>query len=255
MRNDTGNLRFLAGLGMTAGLIIYLLATPHLPKTAFDRRKSRAAPIDKDGRRSIVALLLLFVPVSLFWATYEQQGNTIALWADQFTDRRLFGTEIPVTWFQAFNPFMIFAFTPVVVAFWRHQGPNEPSTTMKLAIGCFLAALAYLVMVLAAWSTGAGKASWIWLLAYFVIITIGELYLSPTSLSLVTKIAPAPLLSMMMGVWLATSFAGNFLAGYLGSFWSSMEKIEFFLMLSAISGAASAAIVLLSFPLRSVLRN
>jgi len=244
-----------AGLGMTTGLVIYLLATPHLPEDAFARRKSAPAPTDKDGRRPILALLLLFVPVSLFWATYEQQGNTIALWADQFTDRSFFGAEIPVTWFQAFNPFMIFAFTPFVVAFWRHQGSNEPSTTMKLAIGCLLTALAYLVMVAAAWNAGAGKASWVWLLAYFVVITIGELYLSPTSLSLVTKIAPASLLSMMMGVWLATSFVGNFLAGYLGSFWSSMGKMEFFLMLAGISGAAGAAIVLLSFPLRSVLRD
>jgi proton-dependent oligopeptide transporter, POT family len=244
-----------AGFGMTAGLVIYLLATPHLPKDAFGRRKSPAASIDKDARRSIFALLLLFVPVSLFWATYEQQGNSIALWADQFTDRRLFGGEIPVTWFQAFNPFMIFAFTPFIVAFWRYQGPNEPSTTMKLAIGCFLTALAYLVMALAAWNVGAGKASWAWLLAYFIIITIGELYLSPTSLSLVTKIAPASLLSMMMGIWLATSFVGNFLAGYLGSFWSSMGKVEFFLMLAIISGTASAAIILLSYPLRSVLRH
>jgi POT family proton-dependent oligopeptide transporter len=72
---------------------------------------------------------------------------------------------------------------------------------------------------------------------------------------LVTKIAPASLLSMMMGIWLATSFAGNFLAGYLGSFWSSMGKIEFFVMLAIISGTASAAIVLLSYPLRSVLRD
>lgn len=244
-----------AGLGMTTALVIYLLATPHLPEDAFARRKSAPASTDKDGRRSILALLLLFVPVSLFWATYEQQGNTIALWADQFTDRRFFGAEIPVTWFQAFNPFMIFAFTPFVVAFWRHQGSNEPSTTMKLAIGCLLTALAYLVMVVAAWSAGAGKASWVWLLAYFVVITIGELYLSPTSLSLVTKIAPTSLLSMMMGVWLATSFVGNFLAGYLGSFWSSMGKMEFFLMLAGISAAAGAVIVLLSFPLRSVLRD
>jgi POT family proton-dependent oligopeptide transporter len=244
-----------AGVGMTAALIIYLLATSHLPKDAFGRRKSPSARIDKDGWRSIVALLLLFGPVSLFWATYEQQGNTIALWADQFTDRRVFGGEIPVTWFQAFNPFMIFAFTPFIVAFWRRQGSSEPSTTMKLAIGCLLTAVSYLVMATAALNAGGGKVSWVWLLAYFTVITIGELYLSPTGLSLVTKIAPASLLSMMMGIWLATSFAGNFLAGYLGSFWSSMGKVEFFFMLAAISGAAGAAIVLLSFPLRSVLRS
>ena len=99
------------------------------------------------------------LPVSLFWATYEQQGNTIALWADQHTDRHFLGLEIPVTWFQAFNPFMIFAFTPFIVALWRRQGQREPSTVAKMAIGCFLNAAAYLVMVAAASSAGrrAGK--------------------------------------------------------------------------------------------------
>ncbi|MGB7782919.1 MAG: MFS transporter, partial [Pseudolabrys sp.] len=200
-------------------------------------------------------LLLLFAPVSLFWATYEQQGNTIALWADEFTDRHFLGGEIPVTWFQAFNPFMIFAFTPFIVALWRWQGKNEPSTSTKLGMGCLINALAYLVMVAAAWSAGSGKASWLWLFLYFVVITIGELYLSPTSLSLVTKIAPTALLSMMMGVWLSTSFVGGFLAGYLGTFWSSMDKGNFFLMLALISATAGIAIMLLRRPLRSVLHD
>jgi POT family proton-dependent oligopeptide transporter len=141
------------------------------------------------------------------------------------------------------------------VAFWRHQGSSEPSTAAKLAIGCILTSVAYLIMTAAAWSAGSGKASWLWLLAYFVVITLGELYLSPTSLSLVTKVAPKSLLSMMMGVWLATSFAGNLLAGYLGSFWSSMGKIEFFLMLAVISTVAGASIALLRLPLRRVLRD
>jgi len=243
-----------AGVGMTIGLTIYLAATPSLPKDAFARRAPHP-PLDRNAWRSVTSLLLLFVPVSLFWATYEQQGNTIALWADQFTDRHVLGAEIPVTWFQAFNPFMIFAFTPFVVAFWRWQGPREQSTIAKLAVGCLLTAAAYLIMMVAAWSTGEGKASWLWLFAYFVVITIGELYLSPTSLSLVTKIAPAPLLSMMMGVWLATSFVGGFLAGYLGTFWSTMDKSNFFLMLAIISAVAGLLILLLRIPLHAVLRD
>jgi proton-dependent oligopeptide transporter, POT family len=244
-----------AGIGMTIGLAIYLLATPHLPDDAFARRALPSEGLDRKAWRSIVALLLLFMPVSLFWATYEQQGNTITLWADQFTDRRFIGSEIPVTWFQAFNPFMIFAFTPFIVAFWRKQGTNEPSTITKLAIGCVINAAAYLVMVAAAWVAGTEKASWLWLFVYFVVITVGELYLSPTSLSLVTKIAPKSLLSMMMGVWLATSFVGGFLAGYLGTFWSSMDKGSFFLMLALISLAAGIAILLLRVPLRPVLQD
>jgi len=244
-----------AGVGMTIGLVTYLAATPTLPKDAFERRATLTAPLDRTAWRSIAALFLLFAPVSLFWATYEQQGNTITLWADQFTDRHFLGGEIPVTWFQAFNPFMIFAFTPFIVALWRRQGKKEPSTITKLAIGCLLNGLAYLVMMTAAWATDGGKASWLWLLAFFVVITIGELYLSPTSLSLVTKIAPSSLLSMMMGVWLSTSFVGGFLAGYLGTFWSSMEKGNFFLMLALISAAAGIAIALLRRPLKSVLQD
>ncbi|HUL90031.1 MAG TPA: peptide MFS transporter [Pseudolabrys sp.] len=244
-----------AGVGMTLGLFIYLAATPHLPKDAFEKRAAPKAPLDRTAWRSIIAIFLLFAPVSLFWATYEQQGNTITLWADQFTDRHFLGGEIPVTWFQAFNPFMIFAFTPFVVALWRRQKNNEPSTATKLAIGCLINALAYLIMVTAAWSAGDGKASWLWLLAFFVVITIGELYVSPTSLSLVTKIAPTSLLSMMMGVWLSTSFVGGFLAGYLGTFWSTMEKPYFFLMLALISTLSAIIIAILRRPLRSVLSD
>ena len=107
-----------------------------------------------------------------------------------------------------------------------------------MALGCFGVTAAYLIMVLAALDAGGGKASWLWLFAYFVVLTIGELYLSPVGLSLVTKIAPARILSMMMGVWLATSFVGGFLAGWIGSFWSRMEKPEFFLIVAAIAALA-----------------
>jgi POT family proton-dependent oligopeptide transporter len=246
-----------AGVGMTTGLVIYLAATPTLPKDSFAKRET--GPMSREAWLSIGAIMALMLPVSLFWATYEQQGNTIALWADQHTDRHLdlllFAGEIPVTWFQAFNPFMIFAFTPFIVALWRRQGAREPSTVAKMAIGCFLNAAAYLVMVAAAWYAGGAQASWLWLFAYFVVITVGELYVSPVGLSLVTKVAPLHLLSMMMGVWLSTNFIAGFLAGYLGSFWSTMAKTDFFLMLAVISAISGVVIALLIRPLRAILRD
>ncbi len=244
-----------AGIGMTAGLVIYLAAAPILPKDVFAKREA-AAPLTRHDWRAIGALLLLFVPVSFFWATYEQQGNTIVLWASQYTDRHLWGAvDIPITWFQAFNPFMIFAFTPFIVALWRRQGRHEPSTVMKMAIGLFLNAASWLIMLAAARLTGSSQASWLWLFAFTIAITLGELYLSPTSLSLVTKVAPAQLLSMLMGVWLATSFTGNFLAGYIGTYWSRMSPADFFLMLAIISAAAGLLIALLHRPLRAVLHD
>jgi proton-dependent oligopeptide transporter, POT family len=245
-----------AGVGMTTGLIIYLIATPSLPKDALARRAAVHEPLARGDWQAIGAILVLMLPVSLFWATYEQQGNTIVLWASEFTDRHLFGGfEIPVTWFQALNPFMIFAFTPFIVSLWRWQGAREPSTVIKLAIGLFLNAGSWLIMLAAAHVAGTAQASWLWLFAFFVVITTGELYLSPTSLSLITKVAPVRLLSMMMGVWLATSFIGNFLAGFIGSYWSSMTKGDFFLLLAVISAAAGLMIVLMHRPLRAVLKD
>jgi POT family proton-dependent oligopeptide transporter len=247
-----------AGVGMTIGLIIYLAAAPALPKDALAKRAA-TGPMGGKEWRAIFALIALLLPMSLFWATYEQQGNTITLWADQLTDRHinlLFATvEIPVTWFQAFNPFMIFAFTPVVVALWRAQGRGEPTTVSKLAIGSFLGAASWLVMALAAWHSAGAQASWLWLLAFFIVLTIGELYLSPTSLSLVTKAAPPHLLSMMMGIWLTSNFFGGILAGYLGTFWSSMGRVEFFLMLTIVTTIAGLLITIFATPLRTMLRD
>ncbi len=108
-----------------------------------------------------------------------------------------------------------------------------------------LRGLSYLIMAGAAWSAAGNSVTWWWLFAYFVVITIGELYLSPIGLSLVSKIAPARMISTTMGLWLGTSFIGNFVAGWLGSFWSSMDKISFFIMIAAV--AASAGEVIWSF--------
>ncbi|HWX84240.1 MAG TPA: peptide MFS transporter [Xanthobacteraceae bacterium] len=253
-----------AGVGMCIGLAIYLYAQSLLPPD--ELHKARAAhverkPLDRDEWRAVVALLVLFVPNTLFWATYDQMGNTTVLWADANTDRTLslFGLsgQIPTTWFLAFNPFLIFAFTPFVVALWARQAARgtEPSTISKMALGCFGVTVANLIMLLIALYADGGKASWVWLLGYYVTITLGELYLSPVGLSLVTKVAPARILSMMMGVWLATSFSGGFLAGWLGSFWSRMEKPHFFLMIAAISALAGVIIFLCRWPLRGALRE
>src|SRR5208282_329030 len=195
-----------AGIGMLTGLAIYLRGLRELPPDELQKAKAshhEHDPLTGRDWRAIIALLVLFLPNTLFWATYEQQGNTIALWADNFTDRTVnllfWRAEIPVTWFQAFNPFMIFAFTPFIVALWSRQARSgrEPSPVTKMALGCFGVALANLLMAYAAVHiSGADKAGWLWLFFYFVIITIGELYLSPVGLSLVSKVAPARLISL-----------------------------------------------------------
>jgi POT family proton-dependent oligopeptide transporter len=253
-----------AGVGMTIGLAVYLCALRLLPPDEMHRLRLEGLddePRERSDWHAIAALAVLFLPTTLFFATYEQQGNTIALWADDYTDRVIdlviWHGEIPVTWFQFFNPLMILAFTPLIVGLWARQARRgrEPSTISKMALGCFALALAYLIMVGAAWVAQGDEASWWWLLAYFIVLTVGELYLSPISLSLVSKTAPPRMLSLTMGLWLATSAVGNLLAGWLGSFWSAMDKASFFLMLAGLAALAGAVIFAFNRPLRGLLEG
>ena len=122
------------------------------------------------------------------------------------------------------------------------------STTAKLALGFFLVGLAYLIMAVAALMQPGGQASPLWLLAYVVILTFGELHVGPVGLALVSRLVPARVLSLMMGLWLAASFPGEILGGWLGGFWSSMEKPAFFLMIAAVAATGGGAMLAL-YPL------
>jgi proton-dependent oligopeptide transporter, POT family len=237
-----------AGVGMLVSLGIYLYGRPTLPADVPRPAPARETkPLDPGERRAVLMLIVICAPVALFWAAYDQQGNTILLWAEDFTDRAIdlgfWQGEIPSPWFLALNPLMIFAFTPLLVRLWARQGERgrEPSPIRKMAFGCLCVALANLVMTAAA-LTATGKASVLWLVGYFVLATIGELHLAPVGLALISKAAPSRMLSMMMGVWFATTLPADILAGFLGGFWSSMAKADFFLMIALVAALAGGVI-------------
>jgi POT family proton-dependent oligopeptide transporter len=238
-----------AGLGMLVSLVIYLCGARTLPADERPRAKAvvgEKRPLHAPERRSVLALIGICALVTLFWAAYDQQGNTIVLWAENFTDRSIdlliWQGEIPSPWFLALNPLMIIWLTPFIVRLWARQGQHgtEPAPVSKMAFGCLCVALANVVMAAAAW-TNVGKASPLWLVGYFVLATIGELYLAPVGLALISKMAPTRMLSMMMGVWFATTLPADILAGFLGGFWSRMAKPDFFLMIAVIPALAGAA--------------
>src|SRR5262249_4100540 len=155
------------------------------------------------------------------------------------------------------NPFLIFAFTPFVVALWGWQSRRgrEPSTVIKMAIGCFAVVLANLVLVAAPGGSTGAKVSWLLLAGHFVILTLRHLSVSRLRLSLSANADAAVCLAMTMGVWLATSFAGNFIARWLVSFWPGMPERDFFLMVAAIAAAAVILILACHRPLRSALKD
>ena len=192
----------------------------------------------------------------VFWGVYEQQGNTIQLFADRNTDWHIFGWEMPSTWFQSVNPMFIFLFTPLLNLFWGWQSARgkEPASVTKMAMGCVLLGLSFLPLIYITAGLGANqRISFLWLIGSTFIYTLGELYLSPIGLSLVTKVAPARLVSMLMGMWFLSSFFGNFLSGYLGTFYEKMSRESFFFLLAALGVAAGLAIFALLIPLRKAI--
>jgi POT family proton-dependent oligopeptide transporter len=237
-----------AGIGMLVSLGIYLYGTRSLPADPLPRAVvHEKVPLVPAERRAVLVLVCVCALVALFWAAYDQQGNTILLWAEDFTDRSVdlgfWRGEIPSAWFLAINPLMIFVLTPAIVRLWAQQGQRgvEPMPISKMAFGCLCVVLANLLMAAGA-AVASGKASMLWLVGYFVLATIGELHLAPVGLALISKLAPARLLSVMMGIWFASTLPADILGGYLGGFWSSMAKTSFFLLIAAVPAIASIAL-------------
>ena len=250
-----------AGVGMVIGLFVYLWGQKHLAPDLITQKKDAkqqksSEPMTREDWLKIGAIFTMMALSIVFWSVYEQQGNTMALWADANTDRMIFGWEMPASWFQSFNPLMIFILVPLLNLFWGWQDRRrkEPSSIAKMGIGCILLATAFLILIPPARELAVNpKASLWWLTACTFVLTLGEVYLSPIGLSLVTKIAPARIVSMMMGVWFLSSFFGNFLSGYFGTFWEKMSKESFFLLMFTLSFAAGLAFFALLKPLKKAI--
>src|SRR5581483_10504035 len=148
-------------------------------------------------------------------------------WAMDNMDRRLIpgvaDWQIPATWFQSINSLMILGFTPLLILLWGRQSKrkSEPNSMTKMVYGSILQTISYLILAFAAWSTAGAKTSWLWSVLFFAFVTLGELYLSPISLSLYSKVAPLKIASLMMAVnFLPNFLGGGVLQGYLGTYWT-----------------------------------
>lgn len=231
-----------AGIGMLAGLLIYLWGARHLPPE-WDRTQAPAEPsgVRPRGRDTALLLLAIGLSVTLFRAAYEQIGNTVALWIRDGTDRVVAGFEIPMTWFFSMNPLIVILVTPLLLARWRRQAERgrEWSPMQKMCAGAFTVAAAYLILAAADLASGAGPASWLWLVGFMIVFTLGELYILPNGLGLFARLAPPRLGATTVASWYLAIFAGSLAAGLVGTFWSRLDPFTFFLLLAAIASVAA----------------
>ncbi len=171
-----------------------------------------------EEKKPVAIIVILFFFSIVFWATFEQAGSSFTLFADRFTNRNAFGYEFPASWYQSVNSIFLIIFAPVFSWIWLTMGERQPSSPVKFSIGLiFVGVGAGLLMIASSLLGDAGKVGPWWLVGVYLSQTIGELCLSPVGLSTTTKLAPARLTGLMMGVWFLSISFGNFLAGEAAS--------------------------------------
>jgi POT family proton-dependent oligopeptide transporter len=198
---------YISGIiyGFTIGLPIYIITDRNLNST----EKSRIGVI------YIIAVFVIF-----FWSAFEQAGSSLTQFTDDQVDRMIGSFEIKTEWFQSVNPICVVIFAPAMAALWEFLGKRnlEPFSPVKQAIGLALLALGYIVIAIVTYGVGPNdKISMIWIIILYAIHTLGELSLSPIGLSMVNKLSPAHLASLLMGVWFMSNAASNVFAAKLAN--------------------------------------
>src|SRR5262245_22694821 len=169
--------------------------------------------LNGDEFKRVLVIFILFVFSILFWMTYEQAGSSLTLFADRLTRTTLLGWQYPSSWFQSVPAIFVIILAPVMGAIWQGLGERQPSSPGKFTIGLFFAGIAFVVIAIASALTGGGRVSPLWLVMVYFLQTVGELCLSPVGLSTVTKLSPASMVGLMLGVWFLSISIGSYIAG------------------------------------------
>ncbi len=282
---DTGNPAdfkwgFLAaGIGMVISTIFFeftknkYIVTPEGAPVGMSPKANKASqtdaqkaeadrPLTKEEKQRIGVIFIISVFVIFFWAAFEQAGASLTFFAEEQTNRELFGWTVPTAYFQSVNAVAIVILAPIIAALWLWLGKRnaEPSSPVKQALGLFLLAVGYLVIAFGVKGIEPGvKVSMMWLIGLYVIHTLGELCLSPIGLSMVVKLSPAKFASLLMGVWFLSTAAANKFAGVLSALYPEEGKpfphflgveisslYDFFMIFVGMAGIASIILFFMS---------
>lgn len=228
----------MAGIGMLLGQAVYMWGQKFLVGVGEQMSKGTAEeqaavkrPLNQIERDRMKVMMLSFLLIIVFWGSFEQAGGLMNLYAEEKTNREIFGFLVPASWFQSVNAFFIITLGTAVATFWyrRKKKGKEASSLFKMAIGVIIMGWGFLFMTGAALQADAqGSSAMYWLVFAYLLHTVGELCASPVALSFITKLAPLKYASIMMGVYFAATGFGNKVAGLLGEWAQSAGDLEIF---------------------------
>ena len=209
-----------------------------------------------EERKRLYAIGVFFLAAALFWSLFEQAGSTLNLFADRDTRTTVLGWSYPSSWFQSMNSMFVWGFAPVFAWLWLSLGRRgmEPSTPVKFSLGLLLVGAGFAVLIVAARLAQNGvQVSPLWLTVVYLLHTFGELCLSPVGLSAMTKLAPARIAGLMMGVWFLATSVGNFIAGRLAGFYESMPLPALFTNVALFGIVAGLILLPLAPPIKRMM--
>jgi len=231
-----------AGLALLGGTVVFfgwLLLTPGWE------------PIE---RRRLYAIAILFIAATLFWSQFEQAGSTLNLFGDRATRTQIAGWTFPSSYYQSLQPLFIITFAPIFAWVWIAMGSSEPSSPTKFSIGLLCVGAGFAVVAVAAiFAANGEKVSPWWLVATYLLHTWGELSLSPVGMSAMTKLAPARIGGLIMGVWYLSISIGNFTGGRISSLYGSMSLPTLFGAVAAFGLGAGVVLMVLVPSIRKLM--
>ena len=207
-----------------------------------------------DERRRLIVITVLFLGALVFWSAFEQAASTLSLFAQRQTRNTIFGISYPASWLQSVNAALIILLAPVAGWVWIKLGSKDPSSPAKFSLGLFFLGAGFAVMILAASAASAGdKVSPLWLILTYLLHTVGELCLSPVGLSAMSKLAPARVTGLMMGVWFLATSVGNKIAGTVAGLYESFTLPTLFTAVTATALFAAVVMALLVGPIKRMM--
>jgi proton-dependent oligopeptide transporter, POT family len=190
-------------------LILYFVYLIFIAKTTSQEKKQ------------LVVCFILIVAAAIFWSASDQTYTSITLFTEDFTNRSVLGFMIPTAWFQAINPIFIIIFSPILAFIWVKLGRKNQdlSYISKFGLALFLGSISFIILYFASHQLvqANGMAiSPLWIIAFYLFLTIGELCFSPIGLSCMTVLAPQKIQGQIMGLWFISSALGGMIAGLVG---------------------------------------
>ena len=241
----------LAGFGMILGQLVFLRGSKKFPsqikkKHSTKKIKFNFSPVEKDRIKLISLASLILI---IFWASFEQAGGLMNIFAFEKTDRNLYfiNWEIPASWFQSINPLLIILLGLYISGFWLFLQKKKiiSSSIFKIAIGIIVMGLGFIFMFFASVEAQIfGKSSMYWLVLAYLFHTVGELCASPVILSFITKLSPKKLITSIMGIYFAAIGTGNKFAGLIGQYSEKLGEQVIFLSITIICIIVGSLVIL-----------